>query len=49
MRHALGMALVLGLSAPASAGAQDLFSVEVTPLRVELKLGAGAATRRPSR
>jgi len=42
MRHVLGMALVVGLIPPSSAGAQDLFSVEVTPLRVELKLGPGA-------
>jgi len=43
MRHALRIAVVLLLSAPAAARAQDLFSVEVTPLRVELKVSAGAA------
>ena len=43
MRHALRIAVVLLLSAPAAAGALHLFSVEVTPLRVELKVGAGAA------
>jgi len=42
MGHALTSALVLGLLSPAVAGAQDLFSVEVTPLRVELKLGPGS-------
>jgi P pilus assembly chaperone PapD len=42
MRHALSCALVVGLVSPVAAGAQDLFSVEVTPLRVELTLGPGA-------
>lgn len=43
MRHALRFALVLVLSSPAAAGAQDVFSVEVTPLRVELTLRTGAS------
>ena len=43
MRPALRFALALGLMSPAVADAQDLFSVEVTPLRVELKLVPGAA------
>ena len=43
MTHSISVVLVLLLSVPAAAGAQDIFSVEVTPLRVELKLGAGGA------
>lgn len=37
----MGAALLAAL--PALAGAQDALSIEVTPLRVELKLGAGAS------
>lgn len=42
MTPLLRVVLALLLIPPASAGARDLFSVEVTPLRVELKLGPGA-------
>ncbi len=36
------LAAMLMVTAPAAALAQDSLSIEVTPLRVELKLGAGA-------
>ena len=38
----LALAAGLSLTAPLAAIAQDALSIEVTPLRVELKLGAGA-------